>query len=147
MVVIPAVSSPIRRWQIQSHGLYCLQAYLPHSVSTYCTVIVFLRRLSKFNANLNTGSVVDCLSSMTYMRDDNWQGVYHCITEFLDVIGTKVLRVRKKSLRSFPPWYSQSPLLTDFTQPPPPPLSKRCLKLVCNVKIVYGNLKSETLLR
>jgi hypothetical protein len=26
---------------------------------------------------------------------------------------------------------------------PPPPLSKNGLKLVCNVNIVYGNLKSE----
>jgi hypothetical protein len=40
-----------------------------------------------------------------------------------------------KSLRSFPPCYSQSPLLTDFTPPPPPP-SKNGLKLVCNVNIV-----------
>ncbi len=41
-----------------------------------------------------------------------------------------------KSLKSFPPYYSQSP-------PPPPPLSKSGLKLVCNVNIVYGYLKSE----
>jgi hypothetical protein len=54
--------------------------------------------------------------------------------EFLDVIGTKVLRV--------PPCYSQSPLLMDLTPTPPPP-SKSGLKLVCNVNIVYGNLKSE----
>jgi hypothetical protein len=31
----------------------------------------------------------------------------------------------------------------DFTPPPPPHLSKSGLKLVCNVKVVYGNLKSE----
>ncbi len=43
---------------------------------------------------------------------------------------------------SFPPCYSQSPLLTDFT-PPPPPLNKSGLKLVYNVNFVYGNLKSE----
>jgi hypothetical protein len=30
-------------------------------------------------------------------------------------LGTKVL-----SLKSFPPCYSQSPLLTDYTPPPPP---------------------------
>jgi hypothetical protein len=30
-----------------------------------------------------------------------------------------------------------------FFPPPPPPPSKSCLKLVCNVNIVYGNLKSE----
>ncbi len=36
--------------------------------------------------------------------------------------------------------YSQSPLQTDFTPPPP---SKSGLKLVCNVIIVYGNLQSE----
>ncbi len=44
-----------------------------------------------------------------------------------------------ENLKSFPPCYSQSPLLTDFTPPPP----KNGLKLVCNVNIVYGNLKSE----
>jgi hypothetical protein len=38
----------------------------------------------------------------------------------------------------FPPCY----LFTDFTAPPPP-LSKSVLKLVRNVIIVYGNLKSE----
>jgi hypothetical protein len=41
-----------------------------------------------------------------------------------------------KSLKSFPPCYSQSPL-------PHFPLRKSGLKLVCNVNIVYGNLKSE----
>ncbi len=46
-----------------------------------------------------------------------------------------------KSLQSFPPCYSQSHLLLDFT--PPPPLSKGVLELVCNVNIVYGNLNSE----
>jgi hypothetical protein len=55
-------------------------------------------------------------------------------SELLDVIGTKV------SLKSFPPCYSQSPLITDFTPPPP---SNSGLKLVCNVNIVYGNLKSQ----
>jgi hypothetical protein len=49
--------------------------------------------------------------------------------EFLDV-----------NLKSFPSWYSQSSLLTDFT---PPSWSKSGLKLVCNVNIAYENLKSE----
>ncbi len=40
----------------------------------------------------------------------------------------------------FSPCCSQLPLLTDFT---PHPLSKSDLKLVYNVNIVYGNLKSE----
>ncbi len=44
--------------------------------------------------------------------------------EFLDVIGTKVSSLLQ---------YSQSPLLTDFTLPPP--RSKSGLKLVCNVNI------------
>jgi hypothetical protein len=48
--------------------------------------------------------------------------------EFLDVIGNK-------SLKSFLPCYSQSPLPTDFTH--------SAVKLVCHVNIVYGNLKSE----
>ncbi len=39
-------------------------------------------------------------------------------------------RNRDKSLKSFPPCYSQSPLLTGF-------------ETVCNVNIVYVNLKSE----
>ncbi len=43
-----------------------------------------------------------------------------------------------KSLMTFPPCYLQSPLLTDFT-----PLSKSGLKLVCDVNIVYGKLKTE----
>ncbi len=42
-----------------------------------------------------------------------------------------------KSLKSFPSCYSQPLLLTDFTP------SKSGLKLVCNVNIVNGNLKSE----
>ncbi len=31
----------------------------------------------------------------------------------------------------------------DFTPPPPSPLSKSGLKLVCKVNIVYGNLRSD----
>jgi hypothetical protein len=48
------------------------------------------------------------------------------------------------SLKSFPPCYSQLPLLTDFTPLPtsPPHLRKSGLKLVCNVNIVHGNLNS-----
>jgi hypothetical protein len=50
-----------------------------------------------------------------------------------------------KSLQSFPPCYAQSPLLTDFTPPPPtpPPPSKIGLKMVGNVNIVNENPKSE----
>ncbi len=47
------------------------------------------------------------------------------------------------NLQSFPPCQSQSPLLTDFTPPLPHPLSNSGLKMVCNVNIVYRNLKSE----
>ncbi len=50
----------------------------------------------------------------------------------MDVSGTKVYE--------FPPCYSQSPLLTGFTTPLP---GKSGLKLVFDVNIVYGNLKSE----
>jgi hypothetical protein len=68
----------------------------------------------------------------------------------LNVVETKVLRVfllaiqqspLPKVLRVFLLAIQQSPLLTDFT--PPNSLSKSDLKLVCNVNIVYGNLKSE----
>ncbi len=49
-----------------------------------------------------------------------------------------------KRLKSFPPCYSESPLLMDlFLSPPPLPLSKSGLKLVCIVNIVNGNFKSE----
>ncbi len=47
-----------------------------------------------------------------------------------------------KSLKSFPPCYSQSPLPTDFT-PLPHSLEQKWLKLVCNVNIVHGSLKAE----
>jgi hypothetical protein len=52
-----------------------------------------------------------------------------------------------KSLKNFPPCSPQSPL-QQILLPPPPPLFdqkwfKSGLKLVCNVNIVYGNLKSE----
>ncbi len=44
---------------------------------------------------------------------------YACTeAEFLEVIETK-------SLESFPPCYSQSPLLTDFTTPPPTTLEQK----------------------
>ncbi len=58
--------------------------------------------------------------------------------EFLYVFVTKDLRFFLLASR-----YSQSPLLTDFIPPSPPPPSKSGLKLVCNVNIVYGNLMSE----
>ncbi len=54
--------------------------------------------------------------------------------EFLDVIGTKVLR-------AFLLAFNSHLYLTDST--PSPPLRKSGLKLVCNVNIVYGNLESE----
>ncbi len=46
-----------------------------------------------------------------------------------------------KSLLSFPPCYSQSSLLKDFT--PSHPLSISGLKLVCNVNFVHKNPKSD----
>ncbi len=55
-----------------------------------------------------------------------------------------------KSLKSFPPCYSQSPLLTDLGGGRAGAgggmvrlVSINGLKLVCNLNIVYGNLKSE----
>ncbi len=59
----------------------------------------------------------------TYLMLEFWSEA-----EFLDFL--RVLRV-------FSPCYSQSSLLTDFTPLLP---SKSGLKLVCNIKIVYGNL-------
>jgi hypothetical protein len=53
-------------------------------------------------------------------------------TEFLDVTGTKVLRV---FLLAFYSHFYYRILLT--------PLSKSGLKLICNVDILYGNLQSE----
>ncbi len=60
---------------------------------------------------------------LTYLLTNSW---IMREAEFLDVIG-------KKFSRFFP-------LLTDFTPPLP---EQSSLKLVCNVNIVYGNLKSE----
>ncbi len=54
--------------------------------------------------------------------------------EFLDVIGTKVLNVFFLANHSH--LYKRILL-------PLSPLSKSGLKLVCNINIVYGNLKSE----
>ncbi len=53
--------------------------------------------------------------------------------------GRILRRIRGKSLKSFPP------LLVTFTSSYKfySPLNKSGLKLVCNVNIVYGNLKSE----
>ncbi len=48
-----------------------------------------------------------------------------------------------KSLKSFPPYDSQSTLLTEFALILPLPWAKIGLKLVCNENIAYGNLKSE----
>ncbi len=56
-------------------------------------------------------------------------------TEFLDVIGKKVLCF---FLLAF-----QSPLLTDFNPPPPPPWLKVFWNWFCNVSFVFWNLKSE----
>ncbi len=59
-------------------------------------------------------------------------------------IGGRILgRNWDKSLKSVPPCYSQSPLLTEFS--PPPSLEKKWFEtgLYNNVNIVYANLKSE----
>ncbi len=58
--------------------------------------------------------------------------------EFVGVIGTKVLRVFLLAIQS------HLYLRILLTSPRPhPTLSRSGLKLVCNVNIVYGNLKSE----
>ncbi len=52
-----------------------------------------------------------------------------------------------KSLKSFPPCYCTGTSTNGFYPPPPPhppPPSKSGLKLICNVNIVYLNLRSET---
>ncbi len=54
------------------------------------------------------------------------------MAEFLDVIGTKVWRFFLLAFHSHP-----------LQRSPPPPPRKSCLKLGCNVNIVYGNLKPE----
>ncbi len=50
----------------------------------------------------------------------------------------------KKSLRSFPPCYSQSPQLTDFTPtPPPPPLEQKWFETGLWRKHIYGKTSSQ----
>ncbi len=53
--------------------------------------------------------------------------------KFLDVIGDKSFKISSLLFTVIS--------TNGFT--PPPPFSKIGLKLVCNVNIVYGNLKSE----
>ncbi len=53
------------------------------------------------------------------------------MAEFLDVIGTR-------SLKSFPPCYSDTSTNGFYSSPSPPPFSKSGLKLVCDLNIVYG---------
>jgi hypothetical protein len=58
--------------------------------------------------------------------------------EFLDVVGTKFIRFFLLAI------HRHLPLLKYFIPlSPPPPRSQSGLKLVCNVNIVYENLKSE----
>jgi hypothetical protein len=82
-----------------------------------------------------------------YSRKKNYDfnQVFFSAEEIHRIIGkcTPVYRGRilgrnwEKSLRSFP----HSHLYKQILLPPPP--SKSGVKLVCNIKIVYGNLKSE----
>ncbi len=61
--------------------------------------------------------------------------IYYCYATVVPARGRILGRNWDNSFKSFPPCHSQSP---------PPPLSKKSsLKLVCNVNIVNGNLKSE----
>ncbi len=65
--------------------------------------------------------------------------IYVCFSYATGYRGRILRRNWDNSFKSFPPCYSQSPLLTDY----PPPPSKSGLKLVSNINIVHGNLKSE----
>ncbi len=72
-------------------------------------------------------------------KNQYWEDMYHGVqvsscpeAEFLDVTGTKVLRVFLLAFHSH--FYYRILLI---------PLSKSGLKLICNVDILYGNLKSE----
>ncbi len=44
--------------------------------------------------------------------------------QFCPKLEAEFLDEMAKSLKGFPPCYSQSPLLTDLTPPPPPPRAK-----------------------
>ncbi len=77
--------------------------------------------------------VWDVFFSNTF-RNRSWKGNKKSVETRGRILG----RNWDKSLESFHPCYSQSPLLTV-----PPPLSKSGLKLVCNVNIVNGKLRSK----
>ncbi len=88
---------------------------------------------AKVTANVNIGTVYVQDSSLQWVAVGLW---WSSSLKFFPLYRGRILgRNWDKSLQSFPPCYSQLPLLTD--------LSKSGLKLVCNVNIVYGNLKSE----
>jgi hypothetical protein len=105
----------------------------PHSQKSYFFFFENLECLSSYSTNQKGTSTQGKLSRYSWLcRNSPWNDTkeVHVIlsfriqivffmfsliisseAEFLDVIGTK-------NLESFPPCYSQSPLLTD---PPPPP--------------------------
>ncbi len=65
-----------------------------------------------------------------------------CYAILNETRGRTLGRNRDKSLIIFPSFYSQAPLLTDYT-PLPPWAKVDCLKLPCKINIVKGNHKPE----
>jgi hypothetical protein len=67
-------------------------------------------------------------------------GAYARLNKFFYGISTEYIQYRGRVVKEGglapPPNKPEAP-------PPPPPRAKVVLKLVCNVNIVYGNLKSE----
>ncbi len=99
-----------------------LRELCPAALCTHTTVAVILRTLVLYRNFVCGGGIY---------KYEAWTG-------------GRILRLNwDKSLESFPPRHSRSPLPAGFTTPPPPLLSKSSLKLICNVNIVSRNLKPE----
>jgi hypothetical protein len=106
----------------QYYGLYSINVYLAIIKNNSLLKEVCMKKWFKEYCVL---SKTFCPSIITYKYED----------EFLDIIGKEVFK-------SLPPFTVTSN--NGFYSPPPTPhLEQSGLKLVCNVNIVFGNLKSE----
>ncbi len=85
------------------------------------------------------GRLRGCVKKYQIKICGDFQQIKNVFSTYLFVQGP----TEDKCLKSLLFTVYATPLLTDFIPPPPHPPSKSGLKLVCNVNIVLGNLKSD----